>query len=105
MNVKFICNYREFKSNADYPSVKSSIGFKTEHKDKLLTYMKQFDEEVAITKASEDYINGERQSNSVLCYTDRIYWWTNEQIYHFEKYDMKLNDDFISHVLAKTAQQ
>ena len=27
----------------------------------------------------------------------------NEEIYHFEKYDLKLNDDFIKYVLNKTA--
>lgn len=26
------------------------------------------------------------------------------EIYHFEKYNLKLNDDFIAHVLSKTSE-
>lgn len=102
MNKKDICNYREFDSDNNYPSVRSAIGDKNENKDKILSYLNHFEQIVAITRPITDYISGEDKRESVYGYTDGGYWWTNEQVYHFEKYDMKLNDDFIKYVL-KTA--
>lgn len=104
MSDKDISNYKEFDSNPDYPSVKSAIGIKSEYKDKILAYFKKYKQVVAITREMVDYISGKSLRKSVLGFTDGEYWWTSEEVYHFEKYDMKLNDDFISHVLAKTAQ-
>ncbi|MCR5484548.1 MAG: hypothetical protein K6F09_03025 [Clostridiales bacterium] len=33
--------------------------------------------------------------------SDGEYEWSETDIYHFEKYDMPLNDEFINHVLNK----
>ena len=33
--------------------------------------------------------------------TSSEYCWTSEEIYHFEKYDLKLNDDVIRYILSK----
>lgn len=29
-------------------------------------------------------------------------FWTNEMVYHFEKYDLKLNEGFIKYVLKRS---
>jgi len=44
---------------------------------------------------------GEKLSDSVTCFNDGEYCWTSEEIYHFEKYDLKLNDDVIRYILSK----
>ena len=33
-------------------------------------------------------------------HSDGVYQWYEDEIYHFEKYNLKLNDDFIQHVLS-----
>ena len=48
-----------------------------------------------------DYISGEKLSDSVTRFNDGEYCWTSEEIYHFEKYDLKLNDDVIRYILSK----
>ena len=40
----------------------------------------------------------ERYNNS---YSDGEYEWYDSEIYHFEKYNLKLNNDFIQHVLNR----
>ena len=48
-----------------------------------------------------DEITGKDVNLSVEGYEDDAYYWDTRYIYHFEKYNLKLNDDFISHVLAR----
>ena len=68
----------------------------------ILRYFKEHNSETAIiTCASTDYISGEKLSDSVTCFNDGEYCWTSEEIYHFEKYDLKLNDDVIRYILSK----
>lgn len=96
---KSICNYKEFDDKSNYPSVKTAIGSRNKNRDMILAYFKQFEPVVAVARPVTDYISDEKQKESVLGYTDGVYWWTNEEVYHFEKYDLKLNDSFIRHIL------
>ena len=38
---------------------------------------------------------------TVRLYTDGEYSWTSEEIYHFEKYNLELNEDFVKKVIEK----
>lgn len=49
-----------------------------------------------------DRMTGERIALDLNEYTDGEYSWHTDEIYHFEHYNLKLNDDFIEYVLAKT---
>jgi hypothetical protein len=47
-----------------------------------------------------DFIeNTEDSKTSIQIFTDGIFVWSNTEIRHFEKYNIKLSDEFISHVL------
>lgn len=35
---------------------------------------------------------------------DDKYAWRSDLIYYFEKYNLKLDDDFIAHVMSKTSE-
>lgn len=88
--------------NKNDVSLKKFIGYHLNKKEIILIYFKEHNSETAIiTCASTDYISGEKLSDSVTCFNDGEYCWTSEEIYHFEKYDLKLNDDFIRYVLSK----
>ncbi len=100
--MKEITSYIEMTQNKDDVSLKKFIGYRLNEKEAILKYFKEHDSETAIiTCASTDYISGEKLSNSVTCFDDGEYCWTSEEVYHFKKYDLKLNDDFVRHVLSK----
>jgi hypothetical protein len=89
--------------NKNDVSLKNFIGYHLNEKEAILKYFKEHGSETAIiTCASTDYISGEKLSDSVTCFDDGEYCWTSEEVYHFEKYNLKINDDFIQYVLNQT---
>ena len=48
-----------------------------------------------------DVLTGEIVGESDNARSDGIYTWYESEIYHFEKYNLKLNDDFIEYVLNR----
>lgn len=100
--MKSITDYREFSDNDSDSSLLEHIGKKTEFKEKILEYFKKYSADaVTLTRCAIDYVAGKNLLNSVLCYTDGTYIWTNEEVYHFKKYDIELNKDFIEYVLNR----
>ena len=74
------------------------------NKAAILQYLKSFEPEGYTTAYLRDKITGEIISEGFAGYTDGEYQWYDYWIYHFEKYNLKLNDDFIAHVLSKTGE-
>lgn len=70
-------------------------------KDKVLAYMKSFEPEYCSTAYVDDIVTGAETGIDELGFFDGEYTWYSHWIYHFEKYNLKLNDDFIAHVLSK----
>ncbi|MBP3760240.1 MAG: hypothetical protein J6I55_01970 [Ruminococcus sp.] len=100
--MKSITDYREFSDNDSDGSLLENIGKKSEFKEKILEYFKKYGvDAVTLTRCAVDYVTGKNLLNSVLCHTDGIYIWTNEEVYHFEKYDIELKKDFIEYVLNR----
>jgi hypothetical protein len=100
--MKDISTYREMTENPHDNSVKDFIGFHFDKKERILSYFNTYSTANAvITCMATDYITGEKLSESVKCFDDGIYLWTNEEVHLFKKYDLKLNDDFIEYVLSK----
>jgi hypothetical protein len=64
--------------------------------------MKSIEPDIVQARAMQDHISGKQLIGSVETIDDGAYYWTSEEIYHFEKYDLKLNTDFIDHVLSKS---
>ena len=96
-----ISNYKEINGYASSPSIRSGIGFENQNKSVVLEYMKKNEAEAVQSRTMMDYISGTALNGSVECFTDGKYFWTSEEIYHFEKYNLKLNDDFIQYVLNR----
>lgn len=68
-------------------------------KHKVLEYLKSFGKTACTTARVVDLFTGEEQSFIDDARSDGVYLWRDSEIYHFEKYNLKLNDDFIEHVL------
>jgi len=99
--MKEISSYRELTENPNDAPIESGINYLYDEKQKILDYFKKYNTpDIVITCGIKDFITGEEShKESVKCFNDGIYYWTNLEIYHFEKYNLKLNADFIQHVL------
>lgn len=99
--MKFIENYKEFgieteKSVLDYISEKS-----IKRKKEVLKYLRSGKDDGIRCSTLFDYITQTLLTPSVKLYTDGEFYWDDEEIYHFEKYNMPLNEEFIKKVLKK----
>ena len=96
--MKFITDYCEFGGNKD-SHLHDNLQCETENKDLLLAYLKNgYDDGVRCSNIY-DYVKNVRTSETVRLYTDGEYFWDSEEIYHFEKYDIKLDATFVHKVM------
>ncbi len=71
-------------------------------KAQVLKYMKSFSEPYSFTSQPViDVFTNQKFEYVDNGFSDGVYIWHRSQIYHFEKYNLKLNDDFIKYVLNK----
>lgn len=99
--MKFITNYKELSGNSD-ESLLDHISEKTiEKKDDVLKYLKNGEDDGVRCSGIFDYVSGEPTFQTIHLFTDGKYCWDSEEIYHFEKYNLRLNDDFIEYVLSR----
>ena len=48
-----------------------------------------------------DHVTKESKSETIKLYTDGIYDWTDEEMCHFEIYNMELDPEFVEYVKNK----
>ena len=90
-NVKYI-----------YRDKNVSMGDKVPYKNILLKYLRDFKPNFATSANIHDYVTNTDIKNTYnMGYEYNGYFWTETDIYHFEKYNMPLNEDFIKYVLSK----
>ena len=98
--MKEISNVREFAGDETAKPIKELIQDRAiNDKDKILEYLKSFDPDCAAGMSLVDEVTGDIIETGVNGYEDDQYYWDTRHIYHFEKYNLKLDDDFIAHVL------
>ena len=97
--MKVISSVREFSGDDNHRSVKDSIGQRElACKEKILKYLNSFEADCAAGMSLRDEITGEYVDSGVSGYEDGQYYWDTREIYHFEKYNMELNEDFVEYV-------
>lgn len=100
--MREISNVKEFSGDKNYASVKEMISnTEVPEKNKILQYLKSFKSDCAAGMTLVDEITGSDVDSGVNAYEDGIYYWDTRHIYHFENYNLKLNDDFVDYVLSK----
>lgn len=98
--MKAISNVREFTNNIDHKKIEELISDEEiPQKRKVLEYLKSFDPDCAAGMLIQDEVIGKAVNACVEGYEDGQYFWDSRYIYHFEKYNLKLSEDFIKHVL------
>ena len=99
-DMKEISNVREFTRDETARPIKELIQDRAvDDKDKILEYLKAFEPDCAAGMSLVDEVTGEIIDTGVNGYEDGQYYWDTRHIYHFEKYNLKLDNDFIAYVL------
>ena len=70
-------------------------------KQKVLNYLKSFEKSAYTSAPVFDAFTKENLDVIDDAYSDGVYTWYESEIYHFEKYNLKLNDNFIQYVLNR----
>lgn len=73
--------------------------YSSDVKEKLLAYMRKFKADAFTSAPVVDIITGERIREGNNRRTDGKYAWLEDEIYHLDKYNLQLNNDFIEYVL------
>lgn len=98
MSAKFITNYKEFGGNGQ-----SVIGqYKTlpeMDKAKILKYLKNGNSIAVRCSLIKDWVNKTQTNIGIKVRTDGEYEWADDEIYHFEHYDIELDENFVRKVL------
>lgn len=103
MARKFIDNYKEFGAKSN-ESVRSHVSdAPIPEKERILRYLKSFPNYGTRCSTLYDYVEDVLYSPTVFSHYDGTYYWDDEEVYHFEKYNMKLEENFIQWVLQKGA--
>lgn len=91
IDIRKICKDEFFKYTTESP---------IENKNKILTYLKNFDDCAFTSQPVYDMYTGKMVIDADNGKTDGVYTWYRSEIYYFEKYNLKLNDDFIQYVTS-----
>ncbi len=72
------------------------------YKKQVLDYLKRHGPCSFTSQPVYDKFSGKEVFAADNAHSDGYYTWYESEIYHFDKYNLKLNDDFIQYVLAKS---
>ncbi len=95
---KFITEYEEFGGEGGKIG-NHFVKLPEDKKSKVLSYLKSFKPEAIRCSLIKDYVKGFQTKLSIYVYSDGEYDWADDEIYHFENYDIELNPDFVEKVL------
>ena len=95
--------YSEIYKSDEYPHISDDIHHPCEHKEKILKYMKSCVSSSSAPAVLTDVFTGDKINVPLECKSDGVYGWRTDYIYYIEKYDLKIPEDFVQHVLNKTA--
>lgn len=82
----------------DYPMFKTTKS-DIPRKNRVLEYLRKGKIIAVAPGRIRDIFTDEAVPGEILAYSDGKYYWNSETIYYFEKYNMKLPDEFINRIL------
>ena len=71
-----------------------------EEKQRIIAYMESF-EPFAISGLVNDCVTGESSMKDNLGFTDGVFCWSAQDIYHINKYSAAVRDEFLSEIINK----
>lgn len=98
--MKFISHYKEFGKDEHISILDNISHIPTKEKSKILEYLKHGEDAGVKCSSVFDFVQNELVPRTIHRYTDGEYIWDDREIYHFEKYNIPLDEDFIKKVLV-----
>ena len=98
--MKFVTEFKEFHKKCADSMLDHISDQPIEGKEKVLRYLKNAEEDGVRCAGIYDHVEKESTMKTIHLYTDGEYYWTSEEIYHFEKYNIPLNKRFLQKVLS-----
>ena len=99
--MKYLLNYDIDEASGE-KIVSCTSKVEIEHKKEILSYLKKFPPHAYSSGYVYDKISKAKTDIIDSLTGDGKYLWGTTEVYYFEKYNLKLNDDFIQYVLGKT---
>lgn len=99
-----LANSQFYKGDFYFPICKLEKEFSKEpipEKSEILNYLKSFDIAWFTSARVLDEKTNSYIKKADHLYNDKKYEWSESEIYHFEKYNLVLNEDFVDSVLKK----
>lgn len=103
--MKFITNYRELGEPTGDSLLNHRERLSKEKKTTILTYLKTGNRYAICCSLIYDYVTDEQTADTIYAFTDGEYKWDSEEIYHFEKYDIALDAQFVRKVLRQAEEK
>ena len=100
--MKYITDYKELHGNENVSLLNHISEQAIDGKRKVLLYLKNGNDDGVRCSGVYDYVKAEPQFDTIHLFTDGEYYWDSEEIYHFEKYNLELNPDFVEKALKTT---
>lgn len=95
-----IGRFRETHNNDNLPSIFDAIQEDApKYKARILRYLKNGFPAAMAPGHLIDKIDGKTIISTLAYYDDSVYRWRSDVIYYFQKYNIKLPDDFVEYVL------
>ena len=102
MNRKFI--FKNSISKMTLPDFSRCLDASpVQEKQKISEYLKSFPLSAYTSEPVYDKFTGDMVREADNARSDGVYTWYESEIYHFDKYNLKLDDEFVDYVLNKTA--
>ena len=98
--MKYILNYDIDDMSAEELK-KQFMDNPISNKNEILKYMKALSPSIFTSAPVIDIFTDKEVKSADNGYSDGEYSWRESEIYYFEKYNLKLNNDFIEYVLEK----
>lgn len=99
--MHIIGKYKELYNDESLPSIYKNISdTPIKRKEKILEHLKSGKVSAVAPSYIKDVIANKTVNKTLMMMNDGKYEWRSDVIYYFEKYNLKLSDDFIKEVLA-----
>ena len=104
--MKILGDYKELNSKASLPSLRDFCqDTQYEYQKEIIQYLRNGHKDACSPGIVKDYFTGEIIEGELFCMSDGMYGWRSDIVYYVEKYNLRLPDDFIDHVLKKLGKK
>ncbi len=99
--LRFITDCAELRTG-ETPIIEMINESPVDRKDDILKYMKSGKDDGVRCSSIYDFVLGCSTGDTIHCYKDDEFEWDDTEIYHFEKYNILLDPQFINKALKSS---